>query len=297
MASDSYIPGNSSSSTVICTFWTMAKPVAEKLDTNKFSVCANLYSMDGINTIARAILQNPHWRNLILFGADLTHTGDILTQFFEKGIEEDGKIAGTTFSFQKEIPREALNTLQKEVVVHDARGKSFEELIQLVNGLKNKPPFADPQTFPEPQPPEIQTFHSEKQGFLIRAPTISHGWLQVLDIILKFGEEKPTEYGNQMKELLNVQCIIEGDDENIPEFLPFTPRDLEDYTKKVLTPEVPPNVAYTYGSRLHAWPGEQPIDQVQYMIDYLKKTPHTRRAVAVTWHVGIDMVDKNPPCL
>jgi thymidylate synthase len=114
---------------------------------------------------------------------------------------------------------------------------------------------------------------------------------------MKFGEEKPTEYGNKQKEILNLQCVIEGDDTNIPEFLPFTPRDFEDYKMKILTAEKPDNVVYTYGSRLHAWPGTTPINQVDHAIAYLKKTPHTRRAVAVTWHVEKDIADKNPPCL
>ncbi|MEK6821216.1 MAG: thymidylate synthase, partial [archaeon] len=57
------------------------------------------------------------------------------------------------------------------------------------------------------------------------------------------------------------------------------------------------NVAYTYGSRLHEWPGTHPINQVEHAIAYLKKTPFTRRAVAVTWHVEHDLTNKNPPCL
>ncbi|MFH0970528.1 MAG: thymidylate synthase [Candidatus Diapherotrites archaeon] len=297
MGSEHFIEGNSSSSTVICTFWTLANSVAEKLDSNMFAVCANQYSFDALNTITRAILKNPHWRNLVLYGADLTHTGDAWAAFFQKGIDEDGKIKGTNFTFQLEIAREALEQLRKNVTLIDLRGKRIEELVHTITQVPMQKPFAPPCVFPEAQPVAFQVFPSEKQGFVIRAPTISHGWLQLLDIIMKFGEEKPTEYGNKQKEIINLLCIIEDDDENIPEFLPFSSRDFEEYKGKILTAEKPENVAYTYGSRLHAWPGTKPINQVRHIIEYLKKTPYTRRAVAVTWNVEKDISDKNPPCL
>ncbi len=297
MSSEHYIEGNLKSSTVICTFWTLAQPVAQKLDKEKFAVCANLYSYDGLNTISRAIWQNPHWRNMVLFGADLTHSGDIITAFFEHGLDENGKVKGTTFGFQSEIPRESLEMLRQHVKLTDLRGKPMDELTTILPSLPSHSAFAPSQSFPEPKPPAFQTFQSEKQGFMVRAPTISSGWLQLLDMIMKFGEEKPTEYGNKQKEILNLLCVIEGDDAGIPEFLPFTARDFEDYKGKVLTAEKPENVVYTYGSRLHAWPGSVEINQVEHAINYLKKTPYTRRAVAVTWHTEKDISDKNPPCL
>lgn len=298
MGNEHYLEGNmDGSSTVICTFWTLAQPVAQRFSPDKFAVCANQYSYDGMNTIVRAICANPHWRHFTMMGADLTHAGDIWAAFFKDGLDESGKVIGTSFTFQTEIPREALQKLRENVTMHDLRGKPLDEVVQKVNSLEKLPPFSDAQTFPEPKPPAFKTYPSEKQGFLIRAPTISHGWLQLLDLIMKFGEEKQTEYGNKQKEILNLQCVIEGDDASIPEFLPFKQKDFDEYKGKVLTAEKPENVVYTYGSRLHAWPGSTAINQVQHAINYLKKTPFTRRAVAVTWHVEKDIADKNPPCL
>lgn len=297
MENEHFVEGSQDSSTIICTFWTLAQPVAQKFNPQMFAICANQYSYDALNTIVRAIWMKPHWRHLVLMGADLTHAGDVWTTFFKDGIEENGKVKGMSFTFQPEIPRDALETIRKNVVLHDLRGKPLDDIAAEIKTFEKLPAFAEPQSFPEPKPPAFQTFPSEKQGFIIRGPTISHAWLKVLDVIMKFGEEKPTEYGNKQKELLNLQCVIEGDDENIPEFLPFNQRDFEDYKGKVLTAEKPENVVYTYGSRLHAWPGTHPINQVEHAIAYLKKTPHTRRAVAVTWHVEKDISDKNPPCL
>ncbi len=298
MGNEHFVEGNlSGSSTVICTFWTLAQPVAQRLNSQKFAICANQYSYDALNTIVRAIWTNPHWRHLILMGADLTHAGDIWTAFFKEGIEENGKVKGTNFTFQSEIPRDALQKIRENVTVHDFRGKPLEEIAAKIDSLEILPPFAPPQSFPEPKPPAFQTFPSEKQGFLIRAPTISQGWLKVLDLIMKFGEEKPTEYGAKQKELLNLFCIIEGDDSGVHEFLPFTQKDVDNYRDKTLTGKKTEGVVYTYGSRLHAWPGSTEFNQVENAIEHLKKTPYTRRAIGLTWHVEKDMRDKNPPCL
>lgn len=292
MTNESFVQGNPHSSTVICTCWTLAKPISQNISQDAFAVCANLYSFDGLNTIARAFYQNPHWCNLVLFGADLTHGGETLVQFFTHGLDEQGKVKNTSFSFQKEIPRDALERLRKNVRVHDLRGKTLEELSSLIQTLPNSPAWTTPQTFPESPLPQVETFPSEKFGFSIRGKTPSHAWLQILDVVLKFGEEKQTEYGGKMKELIDIMAIISGDDETIPECFPFDEKALEEYLPKLLSSQKPENVVYTYGSRLR-----EGIDQIQHAVEYLKKTPHTRRASVFTWRINEDLNNKNPPCL
>jgi tetrahydromethanopterin S-methyltransferase subunit A len=147
MGSEHFIEGNPDSSTVICTFWTLAQPVAQKFDSQKFAICANQYSYDALNTIVRAIWMNPHWRHLVLMGADLTHAGDIWTAFFNEGVE-NGKVKGTSFAFQPEIPLDALEKFRENVTLHDLRGKSFEEVEKVIRTLEKKPPFAPPPIIP-----------------------------------------------------------------------------------------------------------------------------------------------------
>lgn len=292
MQNESYVEGSTASSTVICTCWTLAQLVSQNLPSEKFAVCANLYSYDGLNTIVRALYQNPHWRHVIIFGADLTKGGETIVQFFNKGLDENNHVFGTSFSFQSEIPRDALENIRSHVKMYDVRGKSMVELNTLLSSLDILPQWTTPQSFPLPAPPVIETFPSEKFGFIIRGQTPSHAWLQILDIISKFGEEKPTEYGGKIKELIDVMAIISGDDETFPACFPFEKKDLEEYLPKILSAEKPENVVYTYGSRLR-----EGIDQVQNAINYLNKAPHTRRASVFTWRVSEDMNNKNQPCL
>src|SRR3989338_1943968 len=61
-----------------------------------------------------------------------------------------------------------------------------------------------------------------------------------------------------------------------------------------MTDKIPAGTEYTYGNRLrsHAVGG----DQIKFIIDDLKKTNYSRRAVAVTWDHDRDMNSTNPPC-
>lgn len=293
MAADSLIMGNGQANTAICTLWTLAKPIADRLPKEKFAICANLYSLDGINTIVRGIYANPHWRYLVVYGSDMTHTGDVIKSFFEQGVDAEGKVHGTNFSFQKEIPVQDLELLRKHVKLVDLRGKSIDELSKYLLSFEHLPPFTAAKEFPEPKLPDFPMHESEKIGFAIRASSVSEGWLKVLDHVMKFGEEKPTEHGSKMKEIVDMMVVIEGDEETIPAFMPCDANALKDYAPKLLTHDKPENVVYTYGSRLR-----ERIDQVQNAIDYLKEVPYTRRAIAVTWRLDEDQKhNKNPPCL
>ena len=60
---------------------------------------------------------------------------------------------------------------------------------------------------------------------------------------------------------------------------------------------------YTYHQRLFAYrpdekaPQSSAVDQVQYIVDCLAATPHSRRAQAITWVPATDPATTDPPCL
>ncbi|MBM3879898.1 MAG: hypothetical protein FJ387_09290 [Verrucomicrobia bacterium] len=56
---------------------------------------------------------------------------------------------------------------------------------------------------------------------------------------------------------------------------------------------------YTYHQRLFGYevPGRSPIDQIEGLCQKLAKTPHTRRAQAITWKVWEDNDCYDPACL
>lgn len=55
---------------------------------------------------------------------------------------------------------------------------------------------------------------------------------------------------------------------------------------------------YTYHKRLFAYETEgKTIDQIDYLIDKLSRSGHSRRAQAITWNVALDPPTDDPPCL
>jgi len=57
---------------------------------------------------------------------------------------------------------------------------------------------------------------------------------------------------------------------------------------------------YTYHERMCAYtaPGiDQPVDQLEQVVDALARTPHTRRAQTITWKPWQDAGIADPPCL
>jgi thymidylate synthase len=91
---------------------------------------------------------------------------------------------------------------------------------------------------------------------------------------------------------------------------PGGPVELEEYVMEVCdgikdhlvrNPEDPKDTRweYTYHQRLFAYqvPGLKPVDQVDILAAKLAKTPHTRRAQAITWKVWEDNDCYDPACL
>jgi len=91
---------------------------------------------------------------------------------------------------------------------------------------------------------------------------------------------------------------------------PGGPVELQEYVMEVLEgikdhlvrdPNDPKDTRweYTYHQRLFGYtvPGMKPVDQIETVCRKLAKTPHTRRAQAVTWKVWEDNDCYDPACL
>jgi tetrahydromethanopterin S-methyltransferase subunit A len=99
------------------------------LPKDKFSVIGNLYSTYGINPMLRNLSANPRTRYIIVCGADLIHTGDILLNFINNGIEENYKVKGVEAYIDSAFPRNMLEELRKNIKTIDLRNeKSIEQL-------------------------------------------------------------------------------------------------------------------------------------------------------------------------
>jgi len=129
--------------------------------------------------------------------------------------------------------------------------------------------------------------------------SIFRPWLKVLNQIFYNGFEKPSEYGELQKELLNmvVSIGLYGKTYELEEdFFEYIKREeFEEHVREVTGPEKPKDIEYTYGSR--AFSHEIAGNQIEKIIDYLAKKPYTRRALTVLWDHKNDFGNKFPPCI
>ena len=269
---------NPQSNVALCTLWTETEKITKNIK-NDFAIAGNLYFNDGINYMVRNILSNPNIRYIVLCGADLSKSGEHLIDFFNgKDIVEE------------EIKPYA-DLIRKNVSVIDMRGSDSEEIDRKISSLKRLQPFSEPIILKASEPKCEDAFPSHSSGFVVRG-SIGDAWLSILRNIMHFGATKKTEYGGEQKELLNLMAVVEEEGKHEPYFA-FSEADLEDYYPQVMSANKIEGTSYTYGQRFRNHEG---YDQIKKMIEDLKKTNYTRRAMAVTWNVKEDFHSEHPPC-
>lgn len=302
--------GNPESRVAVCTLWTKKELVAEKLDLKKVSVIGNLYSpKKGISFLVRNMLANPRTRYLVVCGLDNSGSGQALVDFMQKGFKKTESKNGNSYwraisdvenRIDIEIDEKALKSFREGVKVIDFRGKSdYGELKKIIDNLdQTLPPFIpEPVFFSEPAKEKTNLFPSEPTAHVVRGEKVAEVWLKILDEILKFGRTDQTAYQNQQKEIIDLVSVVSGEDPDnlyIPDWLPNKKEHLANYLPTILTGVCPVGASYTYGSRMRNYFG---VDQVQKVIDEIKKEKYSRRAVISLLDPKVDADSKNPPCL
>jgi len=155
-----------------------------------------------------------------------------------------------------------------------------------------------------------------------RGKSLSEAWENSMLALYAFGTETRTEYDRKdnagifldpASKDCTMRLIVESpfSEPMIHRAFPGGLEDLEEYRMEVVEgikdhwirdPNNPSDKRweYTYHERLFAYKkgsGEKAFDQIQIIAEKLAKTPHTRRAQAITWQVWLDPEIEHPPCL
>lgn len=298
--SDLVSVGNPSAGVGIVTLWTKKEFILKHLDPKCYALVGQLYSRDeGLNGVLRNCLANKAIRHLVVTGIDLNGSGKALFSFFSHGVGSNHEVLGIEGVFiDKEIPLASLEHLRSHVTVHDySHIKDFSQLSLLISQLPPLPSYGLPDIFPTAAVSIPATFPSEKSGFPVRHDFIGPAWLEILHLITTLGTIKKSDYGVDQRELLNIVSVIEKEDPDHPQlfsYFPFTQHDLFSYYPQVVSAAALEGVEYSYGQRLRQ---QKNVDQIQLLIANLRQTPHTRRALAVTWDIEKDLTNEKPPCL
>ena len=291
--------GDKDSQIAIVTLWTKKEKIIEKLNKN-YAIVGQLYSPEeGVNALIRNLLANKKIRDVIVTGADLSGSGNAITTFFKKGIDMNHKIKGMgNITIDEEIPTETLEDLRKNIELYDLREvKDFSQINKVMDDIKDKSSWGEPEIFPKKQIKPPETFPSEKAGFVVHEKYISDAWIRLINLIMTFGKEKKSQYSELQKELIAVTTVIEEENPGEPKLchcFDFSEKELENYYPQVLSDKRIEGISYTYGQRLRNNKG---IDQIKKIIEKLKKTKYTRRAIAFTWDVVTDYDSDKSPCL
>ncbi len=291
--SEQLIYGNSAKGIGIVALWTRKEILANRISVDNFTVIGQLYSKhQGINALIVNCLANKHLRYLVVTGLDLSGSGETLVKLFLRGVE-NGKIPGEeSFVLDNNIPLEEFQQFRSNVKLIDARGKEFSEIENLLVKIENKPPYGQNSIFQLSVPKPADIFPSSLTGLQVVSTSVAKAWPLILDKILTFGIVKQSEYGEKQQELLCFTSIITQDENTWNQFFPFSKQELAQYIPQVTTNAEIPDVEYTYGQRLR-----KPIDQIEHIIEKIKKAPHSRRHVACMWSVEKDYNNPNSPCL
>jgi len=280
--------GKEDSNVAVCTLWTEKESLLCKIPKEYYSVLGNLYSKKGIEYLVRNTLSNPNLRYIVVFGQDLANSGSVLMDL----------ISGADITLG--IDKKHLDVFRQQVKVIDLRKSPVEDLVKILEGLSQKQmePFGPPIIVEETISP-IDSLPSEDVNFIIREAQIADAWPKMLDLIMKYGEIKQTQYDMREKEILNTVVTITEENQELKTFLKISKKELEDYLPTVLTAHKPVGINYTYGERLFSYKVDEytEINQIKRIICQLKECPYTRRAVAMLWNVEKDRNSQHPPCL
>lgn len=332
----------------VCFFWTERTNIIPYLEKNNLAIASNLYShQKGIEPLIRNCLANPGIRYLILLGNIQDKKAyQTLKNFLEHGLNENRSIIGfedETY-IDKNITMEDINLLRNSIEVFDLTNKeNLEEQIQeannLIKTLDKKEKFSNPKTY-DFETPETKTFPYEGGPLLIRGNTIMSTWIKIIYSIMRYGIENLMDQGTDrvVREINNMVAVISDEDPDNPNLsknpLGLSIEQVKNYQREILSGDLPPGKAYTYGNKLrqyevhpskinhllniennkvdfefkedrsllikNAITGEDKIkiNQVKDIIECLKRNINTKNAVGITWHVEDELVrkHKSSPC-
>jgi len=342
--------------------WTMRDAVIPKLDKKNLAIATNFYTPAGLEGMVRNILGNPYIRYVVMLGEEYSSrskddqiseltSANAIRAFFEKGIGDDRKLPGfeSAVHFDKNIPTEVINKARQSVELIDLNKKmpdaSLEEKVteanRLLASLERKGHFLDkPIIFGYEQ--SSQSFPYEGGPIIVHESTIPRAWVEMIHNIKRYGRPNLMNANTDrwVKEI-NDMIVVIHDPQNTdlsynPFLVPMTHEKIEAYKREILSSELPPGKAYTYGNKLRAYShpsadeirslvnsndykdfefgqgshldanvkyldqkNAAEINQIQDIIDALKRDMYSKACVAITWHVSEELMrkHKSSPCL
>ena len=272
----------------ISTLWTPKTNVESLIsDENmkKVLVIGQWYTYEGIKFIQYNICANPNFQTMIVTGFD---NNKIIPRIknHERGTLEDifWKYWGEGNNSDVKIPDDVVAEKHGNIIFL----KDFKQINQLLTSLTYRKPWLEsPIIIPPPIKTTLETFDSEKTGFVVRDSSLYRLWHQGLMRIKKFGT---TVDGT--REVMNLMSVLTSEPKLHKDF-PASDQ-CEQYLPQVCDEKPTKGLVYTYGSRLHQF------NQIDEIIKSLSDGIFNRNGVSTTWQPQPELGDDYhhpPPCL
>jgi len=290
---------NPKSNVAISTLWSKKDFLLEKIPENlknKIGIIGTTYTSYGINYIFETLAENPQIDTLILYGYDLSTSGETLFKVFG---EKNTNLS--IIILDKDKVEEIVRSVKLVDLRKDAREMKIEKLFEEVEkNYKEEKPKRSKIDLKVEEKSNIESYPFPLSGhYIYDNKSVFRAWVKILDLIMRFGSLKFSEYEIPQKEFLNVVVTLGlyGKGYNLEkEFFEFIEKEnFERHINEVLSPKKPEGVEYTYGERFFTHRFGK--NQINYLIEKLSKSPYSRRALVVSWDHEKDQNIENPPCI
>lgn len=139
----------------------------------------------------------------------------------------------------------------------------------------------------------------------VKARSLPEAWEQSLVKLKEVGKIIDTEYNEKSLDApatiiieeplseprIHLRGIVAGTLKGLLEYVDEVVKGIHDHLVD--------KVGYTYHERLFSYklPNNLVVNQVEKVVEKLKKVPYTRRAQVITWQPWKDLESEHPPCL
>jgi thymidylate synthase len=290
---------NPKSNVAISTLWSKKEFLLEKIPENlkkKIGMIGTTYTSHGINYIFETLAENPQIDTLILYGYDLSTSGETLFRVFG---EKNTNLP--VIILDKDKIEEIVRSVKLVDLRKEAKEMKIEKLFEEVEkNYKEEKPKRNKIDLKVEEKSNIESYPFPLSGhYIYDNKSVFRAWVKILDLIMRFGSLKFSEYEIPQKEFFNVVVTLGlyGKDYKLErEFFEFIEKENFDrHINEVLNPKKPEGVEYTYGERFFAHRFGK--NQINYLIEKLSKSPYSRRALVVSWDHEKDQNIENPPCI
>jgi hypothetical protein len=232
-------------------------PLLAELDRSRIAFATPLGSRADLEWLLRGLLLHPSIRHLVVCGDDPRASAEALLALWKEGLDEEARIAGSRGLLSQELDAAAIDALRTDVQLVDLRDAPLAEVAGEIRQLPALAAQREPREVSSVPIPGRKVFLSRKTSYPIFSSDVADSWLQLLNLALRIGIDKPAGDGERMAEALNALVTIEpplleggerAEPDDFPAFLDFTRADFE---RRYLS---------RYGSRLREFQGQRPID-------------------------------------